>query len=203
EGPGRRMVGEKAFGRGLATAQRLNRIISAVFRERQVFRIDHYLGKETVQNILAVRFANLIFEPIWNAQYVDHVQITVAESVGVEGRAGYYDETGALRDMVQNHMMQLLSLVAMEPPTHFVADPVRDEKVRVLRSLQLPDDRPLGGTARGQSGRGYIGGAPEPAYRQERGVRPDSSSETFVALKLQVENWRWAGTPFYLRTGKR
>jgi glucose-6-phosphate 1-dehydrogenase len=203
-GPWNRIVVEKPFGHDLASAQRLNRqLLTHAFRERQVFRIDHYLGKETVQNILAVRFANLIFEPIWNAQYVDHVQITVAESVGVEGRAGYYDETGALRDMVQNHMMQLLSLVAMEAPTHFVADPVRDEKLKVLRSLQLPDDRVLSWTVRGQYGPGHVGGAPVPAYRQEPGVPPDSSTETYVAMKLQVENWRWAGTPFYLRTGKR
>ncbi|HEV8635989.1 MAG TPA: glucose-6-phosphate dehydrogenase [Chloroflexota bacterium] len=203
-GPWNRIVVEKPFGHDLASAQRLNRqLLTQAFRERQVFRIDHYLGKETVQNILAVRFANLIFEPIWNAQYVDHVQITVAESVGVEGRAGYYDETGATRDMVQNHMMQLLSLVAMEPPTHFEADAVRDEKVKVLRSLQMPDERIANWTVRGQYGPGSIGGAPVPAYRQEPGVAPDSTTETYVALKLQIGNWRWAGTPFYLRTGKR
>src|SRR5262249_36061610 len=193
EGPGRRMVGEKAFGRGLATAQRLNRIISAVFRERQVFRIDHYLGKETVQNILALRFANLIFEPIWNSQYVDHVQITVAESVGVEGRAGYYEEAGAIRDMVQNHMLQLLTLTAMEPPTNFAADPVRDEKVKVLRSVHLPTDKVADWTVRGQYGPGWINGQPVPAYRQEPGVDTESPTGTFVALKLLVDNWRWAG----------
>jgi glucose-6-phosphate 1-dehydrogenase len=203
-GPWTRIVVEKPFGHDLTSAQRLNRLLmNNGFRERQVFRIDHYLGKETVQNILAVRFANLIFEPIWNAQYVDHVQITVAESVGVEGRAGYYDEAGATRDMVQNHMMQLLSLVAMEPPTAFDADAVRDEKVKVLRSICLPPGEVASLTVRGQYGPGTIGGAPVPAYRQEKGVAADSGSETYVALKLMIENWRWAGTPFYLRTGKR
>jgi glucose-6-phosphate 1-dehydrogenase len=202
-GPWTRIVVEKPFGHDLASAQRLNRLLNQAFRERQVFRIDHYLGKETVQNILAVRFANLIFEPIWNAQYVDHVQITVAESVGVEGRAGYYDEAGATRDMVQNHMMQLLSLVAMEPPTAFEADAVRDEKVKVLRSICLPPGEVAALTVRGQYGPGTIGGAPVPAYRQEKGVAADSGAETYVALKVMIENWRWAGTPFYLRTGKR
>ena len=202
-GPWTRIVVEKPFGHDLATAQRLNRTLSSVFRERQVFRIDHYLGKETVQNILALRFANLIFEPIWNSQYVDHVQITVAESVGVEGRGGYYDESGAIRDMVQNHMLQLLSLTAMEPPTAFAADPVRDEKVKVLRSVHLPTDEVARRTVRGQYGPGFIGGAQVPAYRQEPSIPPDSSTETYVAMKLMINNWRWAGTPFYLRTGKR
>ncbi|TAK25490.1 MAG: glucose-6-phosphate dehydrogenase [Chloroflexota bacterium] len=203
-GPWTRMVVEKPFGHDLASAQRLNRLLlTHSLRERQVFRIDHYLGKETVQNILAVRFGNLIFEPIWNAQYVDHVQITVAESVGVEGRAGYYEEAGAIRDMVQNHMMQLVSLVAMEPPTAFEADAVRDEKVKVLRSIRLPDKDVGQWTARGQYAPGSIGGAAVPAYRQERGVDVVSATETYVAIKLSIENWRWAGTPFYLRSGKR
>jgi glucose-6-phosphate 1-dehydrogenase len=202
-GPWTRIVVEKPFGHDLGSAVRLNRTISAVFRERQVFRIDHYLGKETVQNILALRFANLIFEPIWNAQYVDHVQITVAESVGVEGRAGYYEESGAIRDMVQNHMLQLLTLTAMEPPTTFEADPVRDEKLKVLRSVHLPTEKVGHWTVRGQYGPGWINGQPVPAYRQEPGVDPNSETGTYVAMKLMVENWRWAGTPFYLRTGKR
>src|SRR5579884_447604 len=202
-GPWTRIVVEKPFGHDLATAQRLNRVISTVFRERQVFRIDHYLGKETVQNILALRFANLIFEPIWNSQYVDHVQITVAESVGVGPRAGYYEEAGAIRDMVQNHMFQLLTLTAMEPPTTFEADPVRDEKVKVLRSVHLPTDKVGEWTVRGQYGPGWINGQPVPAYRQEPGVDPNSDTGTYVALKLLIDNWRWAGTPFYLRTGKR
>src|SRR5688500_6111437 len=186
-GPWSRIVVEKPFGHDLTSAQRLNRLlVNNGFRERHVFRIDHYLGKETVQNILAVRFANLIFEPIWNAQYVDHVQITVAESVGVEGRAGYYDEAGATRDMVQNHMMQLLSLVAMEPPTAFDANAVRDEKVKVLRSVCLPPGANASLTVRGQYGPGTIGGAPVPAYRQEKGVADNSGTETYVALKVMI-----------------
>ncbi len=203
-GPWTRVVIEKPFGHDLVSAQRLNRsLLSHMLRERQVFRIDHYLGKETVQNILALRFANVIFEPVWNGTYVDHVQITVAEAVGVEGRAGYYEGAGAIRDMVQNHMMQLLALVAMEPPTHFDADAVRDEKIKVLRSVEFPGRAVAEWTARGQYGPGTIAGAPVPAYRQEPGVAPDSGTETYVSLKLHLNNWRWAGTPFYLRHGKR
>jgi glucose-6-phosphate 1-dehydrogenase len=199
-----RLIVEKPFGRDLASAQALNRAILEVFREDQIYRIDHYLGKETVQNLLVFRFANGIFEPVWNRRYVDHVQITVAESVGIEGRAGYYEEAGALRDMVQSHMLQVLSLVAMEPPIAFDADDVRDEKVKVLRALRpLAGDEAIRCTARGQYGRGWVGGAEVPGYREEPGVAPDSVTETFVALKLFVDNWRWEGVPFYLRTGKR
>jgi glucose-6-phosphate 1-dehydrogenase len=169
-----------------------------------VFRIDHYLGKETVQNIIAFRFANGIFEPLWNRQYVDHVQITVAESLGIEGRGGYYDETGALRDMVQNHLMQLLTMVAMEPPVALAADPVRDEKVKVLHALRpIKPDLVRRFTVRGQYIAGYEGGQAVPGYREEQRVAHDSLTETFVALKLFIDNWRWAGVPFYLRTAKR
>jgi glucose-6-phosphate 1-dehydrogenase len=202
-GPWSRIVVEKPFGHDLQSAQRLNRLLQGLIAERQTFRIDHYLGKETVQNILAVRFGNLIFEPIWSAQYVDHVQITVAEAVGVEGRGGYYDHSGALRDMVQNHMMQLLALVAMEPPVAYDADAIRDEKVKVLRAVQISSPLVPQLTVRGQYGPGFVGGAPVPAYRQEPSVPPGSTTETYVALKLELQNWRWAGTPFYLRTGKR
>ena len=199
-----RLIVEKPFGRDLESAQTLNRAILEVFREDQVYRIDHYLGKETVQNLLVFRFANGIFEPVWNRRYVDHVQITVAENVGIEGRAGYYEEAGALRDMVQSHMLELLSLVAMEPPIAFDADDVRDEKVKVLRALRpMSADQVAHRTARGQYGRGWVGGREVPGYREESGVAPDSVTETFVALKLFVDNWRWEGVPFYLRTGKR
>ncbi|HET9226592.1 MAG TPA: glucose-6-phosphate dehydrogenase [Thermoanaerobaculia bacterium] len=194
EGQWRRVVIEKPFGHDLESARVLNREILQVLDERQIYRIDHYLGKETVQNILAFRFANGIFEPIWNRRYVDHVQITVAETVGVEGRGSYYEEAGALRDMVQNHMFQLLAITAMEPPTSFAPDSVRDERVKVLCAVKPfePEDV-LRHTVRGQ----YEG------YRQEPNVKPDSTVETYVALELHVENWRWAGVPFYLRTGKR
>jgi glucose-6-phosphate 1-dehydrogenase len=199
-----RIIVEKPFGRDLETARALNQEVAQVFREEQVYRIDHFLGKETVQNILVFRFANGIFEPIWNRRYIDHVQITAAESLGVEGRAGYYEEAGALRDMVQNHMLQILSLVAMEPPIAFEARAVRDEKVKVLRAI-----RPLRGedvaryTARGQYGPGWVNGREVPGYRQEPNVDPASTIETYAALKLYVDNWRWAEVPFYLRTGKR
>jgi glucose-6-phosphate 1-dehydrogenase len=199
-----RIIIEKPFGRDLETARALNQELAQVFPEEQVYRIDHFLGKETVQNILVFRFANGIFEPIWNRRYIDHVQITAAESLGVEGRAGYYEEAGALRDMVQNHMLQILSLVAMEPPIAFEARAVRDEKVKVLRAV-----RPLRGddvaryTARGQYGQGWVYGREAPAYRQEPNVDPASTTETYAALKLYVDNWRWAEVPFYLRTGKR
>jgi glucose-6-phosphate 1-dehydrogenase len=199
----RRIIVEKPFGRSLETARELNSQLAEVFEEPQIFRIDHYLGKETVQNILALRFANEIFEPLWNQKYVDHVQITVAESIGVEGRGGYYDSSGALRDMVQNHMMQLLSLVAMEPPIALGPEDVRDEKVKVLRSIRPIKPAEVGQyTVRAQYGRGSIAGKQVVAYHEEQKVPPDSRTETFVALKLFLDNWRWAGVPFYLRTGK-
>ena len=203
-GSSQRIIVEKPFGRSLETAREMNRTLATVFDEPHIFRIDHYLGKETVQNILAMRFANEIFEPLWNQKYIDHVQITVAESIGVEGRGGYYDNSGALRDMVQNHMMQLLALVAMEPPASLEAEDIRDEKVKVLRSIRtIAPDQVRQFTVRGQYDRGSIAGQPVPAYREEPNVAPDSQTETFVALKLFLDNWRWAGVPFYLRHGKR
>jgi glucose-6-phosphate 1-dehydrogenase len=199
-----RLIIEKPFGRDLASAQELNQQVLNVFREHQVYRIDHYLGKETVQNILVFRFGNGIFEPVWNRQYVDHVQITVAESLGLEGRGEYYDQTGALRDMVQNHMLQLLTLVAMEPPVTFGANAVRDEKVKVLHAIRPFTPLEVADFAvPGQYDAGAILGKPVPAYRQEEEVTPNSSTPTFAALRLMVDNWRWAGVPFYLRTGKR
>jgi glucose-6-phosphate 1-dehydrogenase len=199
-----RLIIEKPFGRDLASARALNRQLLSVFDEEQVYRIDHYLGKETVQNILVMRFANGIFEPIWNRQFVDHVQITVSEEIGVEGRGRYYEESGALRDMVQNHLLQLMTLVAMEPPNTFDATAVRNEKVKVLNAVGPipPDDIGLF-TVRGQYGPGSVLGEPVPGYREEPGTDPDSPTETYVALKLDIDNWRWAGVPFYLRTGKR
>jgi glucose-6-phosphate 1-dehydrogenase len=200
----RRVIIEKPFGRDLDSARALNREIRQVLNEDQIYRIDHYLGKETVQNILVFRFANGIFEPIWNRRYVDHVQITVAETVGVEQRGGYYDEAGALRDMVPNHIFQLISLTAMEPPVSFEADAVRDEQAKVLRAIQpLSPEEVLSRSVRGQYGEGTLNGQRAPAYRSELRVAPDSRTETFVALKLNIDNWRWAGVPFYLRTGKR
>jgi glucose-6-phosphate 1-dehydrogenase len=199
-----RIVVEKPFGRDLRSARELNRSMHTVFSERQIYRIDHYLGKETVQNLLVFRFGNVIFEPIWNHQYVDNVQITVAENIGIEGRASYYDNAGAIRDMIQNHMMQLLSLVCMEPPVAFDADSVRDEKVKVLRAIHpLSRDQVRLQTVRAQYGPGSISGQPVGGYCSEEGVNPDSVTETYVGLKLYVDNWRWAGVPFYLRTGKR
>jgi glucose-6-phosphate 1-dehydrogenase len=199
-----RIVIEKPFGRDLESARRLNDEVLKVFRERAVFRIDHYLGKETVQNLLVFRFANSIFEPLWNNRYVDHVQITVAEELGLEGRASYYEEAGALRDIVQNHLLQLVCLTAMEAPVSFQADAVRDEKVKVLRSIRpIREDEVQRFAVRGQYTRGSIGGEPVPAYRREQGANPESNNDTFVAMRLDVENWRWAGTPFYVRTGKR
>lgn len=199
-----RIIIEKPFGHDLHTAQELNDVVARVFRENQVFRIDHYLGKETVQNILVFRFANGIFEPIWNRQYVDHIQIVVAEELGVEGRGPYYDESGTIRDMVQNHMMQLLSLVCMEPPVSYEANSIRDEKVQVLRAIKpLDSDEVVERTLRGQYGPGTIFGKPVPGYRQEERVNPNSITDTYVAIKLFVDNWRWAGVPIYLRTGKR
>ena len=177
--------------------------MAKVFREDQVYRIDHYLGKETVQNILVFRLANGIFEPIWNRQYIDHVQITVAENIGIEGRSGYYEESGAIRDMIQNHVLQLLTLVAMEPPIAFDANAVRDEKVKVLHALQPMTGRDVViNTIRAQYSSGWVGGQPVKGYTEENGVSPVSSTETYVALKAYIDNWRWAGVPFYLRTGK-
>jgi glucose-6-phosphate 1-dehydrogenase len=199
-----RVVIEKPFGRDLESARQLNDVVARSFREEQVYRIDHYLGKETVQNILVFRLGNGVFEPLWNRRYVDHVQITVAESLGVEGRAGYYDRAGVLRDMFQNHLMQLLCLVAMEPPVRFEADAVRDEKVKVLRALHLPQP---GGSqptlVRGHYTAGAMDGVPVPGYREGPEVAQDSTTETFLATRLEVENWRWAGVPFFLRSGKR
>ncbi|RMD87270.1 MAG: glucose-6-phosphate dehydrogenase [Calditrichaeota bacterium] len=198
-----RVIVEKPFGHDLESAKALNREILATLDESQVYRIDHYLGKETVQNIMAFRFGNSIFEPLWNRRYVDHVEITVAESVNVGSRGGYYDQAGALRDMVQNHMLQLLALTAMEPPASFEPNAVRDEKVKVLKSLRLilPEEVELY-TVRGQYIAGTINGQSIPNYRSEPGVNPDSNTETYVALKLFIDNWRWADVPFYLRTGK-
>jgi glucose-6-phosphate 1-dehydrogenase len=198
-----RLVVEKPFGRDLASAQELNRLLTGMFAESQIYRIDHYLGKETVQNILAFRFANSLYEPVWNRRYIDHVQITVAETVGVEERGGYYDRSGALRDMVQNHLLQILCLIAMEPPISFDADEVRNKKVDVLRAVHpIRSDEVHQFAVRGQYGRGLVG-KPIPGYREEPEVAPDSPTETFAAFKLFIDNWRWQGVPFYLRTGKR
>ena len=198
-----RIIIEKPFGHDLASAGELNRQVGKVFREEQVYRIDHYLGKETVQNILVFRLANGIFEPIWNRRYVDHVQITVAENLGLEGRSAYYEESGAIRDMVQNHMLQLLTLVAMEPPITFAANAVRDEKVKVLHALQpLTSKDVMTNTIRAQYSPGWVGGQQVTGYTEERGVSPTSLTETYVVVKTFVDNWRWAGVPFYLRTGK-
>ncbi|HEX5504005.1 MAG TPA: glucose-6-phosphate dehydrogenase [Thermomicrobiales bacterium] len=202
--PWTRIVIEKPFGTDLPSARALNNEIANVFSEAQVYRIDHYLGKETVQNLLVFRFANGIFEPIWNRQYIDHVQVTVAESIGIEGRGKFYEEAGALRDMVQSHMFQLLTLITMEPPSTINAKTVRDEKVQVLQAVSPFRGAAItGDVARGQYGPGWIGGRVVPGYRQEPGVEPDSTVETYVAMKLRIDNWRWAGVPFYLRTGKR
>ncbi|MFY9823487.1 MAG: glucose-6-phosphate dehydrogenase [Thermoanaerobaculia bacterium] len=204
EGKWRRVIIEKPFGHDLDSARKLNVDIREVLAERQIYRIDHYLGKETVQNIMAFRFGNGIFEPIWNRRYVDHVQITVAETVGVEGRGTYYEEAGALRDMVQNHMFQLLALTAMEPPVSFAADVVRDERVKVLSAIRpFTDEDVLRFTVRGQYGEGAMSGERAPGYRGEKSVAPNSSTETFAALEMFIDNWRWADVPFYLRTGKR
>jgi glucose-6-phosphate 1-dehydrogenase len=204
EGAEVRVVIEKPIGTNLAEARELNRRVLAVLEERQVFRIDHYLGKETVQNILALRFANELFEPIWNRNYVDCVQITAAEDLGIGGRAGYYDGAGALRDLVQNHMLQLLSLLCMEPPVTFSADDVRDEKVKVLHAIHAPRPEHVGEMAvRAQYAAGVVGGDQVPGYLDEEGVPPDSRTPTYVGLRLEVDNWRWAGVPIYLRTGKR
>ena len=200
----RRLIIEKPFGDDLQSAIELNRHLHAVMNESQIYRIDHYLGKETVQNILAYRFANSTVEPIWNRQYIDHVQITVAESLGVEQRGGYYDSAGALRDMVPNHMLALLSVIAMEPSNSFAADAIRDEQTKVLRAIQpLEHDDVLTSTVRGQYGAGVLSdGRRVPDYRDEPKVAANSSTETYAALKLMIDSWRWAGVPFYLRTGK-
>ena len=198
-----RLVAEKPFGRDLESARALTAAITRVFTERQIFRIDHYLGKETVQNILALRFGNTLYEPVWDRRYVDHVQIAVAETVGVEHRGAYYDRAGALRDMVQNHLLQILCLIAMEPPVSFDADEVRNKKTDVLRAVRPLTGDVAASAVRGQYGPGAIEGAPVPGYRAEPGVASDSATETFAALRLFVDNWRWQGVPFYLRTGKR
>jgi glucose-6-phosphate 1-dehydrogenase len=204
DGLWRRIVIEKPFGHDLESAKILNRELQRVLHERQIYRIDHYLGKETVQNILVFRFANGIFEPVWNRQYIDHVQITVAESLGVEHRGRYYEEAGALRDMVPNHLLQLLCFLAMEPPNSFAADAVRDEKAKVLRGVMpLTSLDVLRFVVFGQYGPGTVDGKPVIGYREEPHVAPASMTETFVAMKLYIDNWRWAGVPFYLRTGKR
>jgi glucose-6-phosphate 1-dehydrogenase len=199
-----RIIVEKPFGRDLASAKELNRRVLSVFEEHQVYRIDHYLGKDTVQNLLVLRFGNGIFEPLWNRNYVDHVQITAAETLGVERRGGFYETTGALRDMIQSHVLQLTSLVAVEPPASFDANSVRNEKLKVLQSIRPFDLEAVAQSViRGQYGPGEVGGKPLPGYRQEQGVNASSKTETFVAARLLIENWRWAGVPFYLRTGKR
>ena len=195
-----RLIVEKPFGTDRSSARRLNDELQRYFDEQEIFRIDHYLGKETVQNLLALRFANGIFEPVWNRQFVDHVEITVAESIGIEGRAAFYESAGAIRDVFQNHLLQLVALTAMEPPVDFTAESVRNEKVKVLGAIRQPGPTRV---VRGQYGSGYVEGRRVQGYRKEPGVASDSRTETFVAAKLYVDNWRWAGTPFYVRTGKR
>jgi glucose-6-phosphate 1-dehydrogenase len=199
-----RLVIEKPFGHDLPSARQLDRDLHEVFDENQLYRIDHYLGKETVQNVLALRFANAIFEPVWNRRYVDSVQITVAESVGVGHRGGFYESAGALRDIVQNHVMQVLALTAMEPPATVDAEGIRDEKVKVLRAVKVLDPSEVADhVVRGQYGHGWVEGEEVPGYRQETGISPTSRTETYVAARLTIDNWRWAGVPFFLRTGKR
>jgi glucose-6-phosphate 1-dehydrogenase len=199
-----RVIVEKPFGRDLESACKLNTITKEILAENETYRIDHYLGKETVQNVLFLRFANAIYEPLWNHKYIDHVQITAAEPLGLEKRAGYYEETGALRDMIQNHIMQVMALIAMEPPVSFDAEPIRDEKVKALKALRPIEHKDvLTETVRGQYGPGRIGRNEVPGYRQEEGANPNSMTETFCAVRAYIDNWRWGGTPFYLRTGKR
>jgi glucose-6-phosphate 1-dehydrogenase len=203
EGAEVRIVVEKPFGHDLATALHLNAALQSVFEERQIFRIDHYLGKETVQNTLVLRFANGIFEPVWNRSFVDHVQITASEEVALEGRAGYYDNAGALRDLIQNHLLQLLMLTSMEPPVSFSADDIRDEKVKVLHAIKPPKPDEVSQMAvRAQYSAGVAGGKEVPGYLEEEGVKEGSTTETFAAIRLKIDNWRWAGVPFYIRTGK-
>ena len=205
DGPFTRVIIEKPFGRDLESARSLNQEVHEVMREDQAYRIDHYLGKETVQNILVFRFANALWEPLWNSKYVDHVQLTVAEAIGVEGRGGYFEGSGIVRDMVQNHMFQFFTLMAMEPPVAFEADAVRDEKLKVLKSLRAMPTNPeeLGKfVVRGQYGAGSVSGNPIISYRAEKDVKPESAVETYVAMKMFIDNWRWAGVPFYLRSGK-
>ncbi len=199
-----RIILEKPFGHDLESARRLNETVHCAFEEQDVYRIDHYLGKETVQNILVFRFGNSLFEPVWNRNYIDYVEITAAETVGVEGRAGFYEETGALRDMVANHLLQLLALTAMEPPIAFDADSVRGQKVQVLRSIRpMTPEEVSARTVRAQYGPGTSGGKQVPGYRQEPNVNPNSETETYAAVEFYIDNWRWAGVPFYIRTGKR
>ena len=200
----RRVIVEKPFGRDLESARALNREILSVFPDGQVYRIDHFLGKETVQNLFVFRFGNGIFEPLWNRNYIDHVQITAAESIGVEGRGDYYDDAGAVRDMIQNHMLQLMALVAMEPPNSLAAEDMRGEKLKLLKSIvRVPPERIGEVCVRGQYAEGKIGGKDVPAYRAEKNVPPGSFTETYAAIRFSIDNWRWAGVPFYLRTGKR
>ncbi|MFI5259238.1 MAG: glucose-6-phosphate dehydrogenase [Candidatus Limnocylindrales bacterium] len=200
----RRLIVEKPFGRDFESARHLNHEVNKVFRESQVYRIDHYLGKETVRNLLVFRFGNGIFEPVWNRGYVDHVQITVAESIGVETRGAFYEETGASRDILQNHLLQLMTLVAMEPPSSFQADALRDQKLQVLRAIAAPDPEHVRrNVVRGQYGLGWVQGEPAPGYRQEPEVDAESETETYVAGRFEIDDWRWSGVPFYLRAGKR
>src|ERR1700720_1757477 len=204
EGSWARVIIEKPFGSDLASARELNRLVRSSFTEEQTYRIDHFLGKETAQNILVLRFANAIFEPLWNTRYIDHVQITAAETLGVEGRAGYYEGAGAFRDMVQNHLLQLLCLIGMEAPSELSADSIRDEKVKVVRCLRrMAIDEVASNVVRGQYAEGAINGQPVPAYRREKNVDPNSMTDTFVALRLNIDNWRWWDVPIYMRVGKR
>ena len=203
DGGWRRIVIEKPFGHDLESAKRLNREVGKVFRESQVYRIDHYLGKETVRNLLVFRFGNGIFEPLWNRRYVDHVQITVAESIGIEARGAFYEQTGAARDVLQNHLLQLVSLVAMEPPATFEANALRDEKVKVLRAITRSPGGSVKDVVRGQYGPGWVAATKVEGYREEPEVDPASETETFVAARLTIDDWRWSGVPFYVRTGKR
>jgi len=200
----RRVIIEKPFGRDLDSARKLNAELTSVLQERQIYRIDHYLGKETAQNLLVFRLGNAIFEPIWNRRYIDHVQLTVAESIGVEGRGAFYETAGAFRDVMQNHMFMLLALIAMEPPTSLEGEAIRNEKVKLLRSIRpSKPEEAFADTVRGQYGEGMVNGKKVPGYKQEPNVNPNSTVETFAAIKLRIENWRWAGVPFYLRSGKR
>lgn len=206
EGCWARVIVEKPFGTDLATARHLNEVVSATFEEKDTYRIDHYLGKETAQNLMVLRFANAIFEPLWNSRFISHIQITCAENLGMEGgRGGYYDTAGALRDMVQNHLLQLLSLVAMEPPTDLTANGVRDEKVKILRSLRQWDtaEKVAANVVRAQYVAGHVDGVPVPGYREEDRVNPESCTEAYVAVRLLIDTWRWSGVPFYIRMGKR